>query len=218
MFLHQIFLTVNGSKMSDFPNYTENSKALRLLNPDYDYLLWDDSAVATLLERLPAERNFVAGLPHKFYVIDFVKYLVLREFGGLYVDMDENPLQPLPRPDDLPPTIIGTCQFVGNSLIADPKDYVVNNNLVRLPPALCRALVDYAQIETTRVRGMAIYKTWRGRALKQSVGVEMFKRFCKQNLLRTELDTWRYFSNQNSRAWECLVRDKHSHFKKPSEK
>ena len=215
MFLHQIFLSIDGSDLSSFPRYIENSEKLKYMNPLYDYKLWDDAAIYELLNTCSDnEREIVESFPHKFYLVDFAKYIILRNFGGLYIDMDEHPLQSLPPPELLPSNIIGTCCFKGDKIIKNPEKFTVCNNIIRLEPSLAASLVDYAETQMRRISKMQIYQIWRGRALKQSVGVEMFKRFCRHRGLKSELDTYIFFFNQNTRAWECLVSDKKLHFKR----
>ena len=214
MYLHQIFLSIEDSRFEDFPTYAENAALLRAMNPDVDYWLWTDDDVEALIElRYPHLLGFVARFPHRFYLVDFARYLILDTYGGIYVDLDERPLRSLPA--DLG-VVIGNCEYKGNRRLAG--EYPANNNIVKLLPASYPLLIAYAQQEFERVSRMDVYRVRKGRAFKQSVGVLMFARFCRQHGLRTSLPTHEYFHNQNGRAWECLVSSRGCHFKGAAER
>jgi hypothetical protein len=215
MYIHQIFLSIEGSSMSDYPSYVENAAATKALNPEYAYVLWtDDSADAFLRYEYPELIPFVQRFPHRFYLIDFLKYLLLARLGGIYVDLDEWPLRALPPPSELAPIVIGNCQFLGNVKIQDDERFPPNNNICRLPPDVCDALIDYAQKEFNRVSAIKAYATRPARALKHSVSVCMFARFCKARALTSSIPPHTYFFNQNSRAWECMVASRRNHFRR----
>ena len=186
------------------------------MNPDLDYWLWTDADVEALIEtRYPHLLGFVARFPHRFYLVDFARYLILDTYGGIYVDLDERPLRSLPA--DLG-VVIGNCEYRGSRRLADERAYPVNNNIVKLAASCYPLLIAYAQQEFERVSSMDVYRVRKGRAFKQSVGVLMFARFCRRHGLRTSLPTHDYFRNQNGRAWECLVTSRGCHFRGAAER
>lgn len=56
------------------------------------------------------------ALPSSFLRIDFFKYLILLARGGIYADMDTNPLQPIPNwiPENVSPKEIGLVVGIEN--------------------------------------------------------------------------------------------------------
>ena len=156
--------SIEDSRFEDFPTYAENAALLRAMNPDLDYWLWTDADVEPLIEtRYPHLLGFVARFPHRFYLVDFARYLILDTYGGIYVDLDERPLRSLPA--DLG-VVIGNCEYKGNRRLAG--EYPANNNIVKLLPASYPFLIAYAQQEFERVSRMAWMSTESARGAPSS--------------------------------------------------
>lgn len=74
------------------------SKTWRDLNPDWEYRLWNRTSAESLLEEhypdlLPAHKAYLCEEQR----VNAVSYLILHTFGGLYVDMDSECLEPIDR-------------------------------------------------------------------------------------------------------------------------
>ena len=62
---------------------------MTLLNPGFEYLIFDDNAVdAFVAERFPHYGNVFASFPYRIQKIDFFRYLAVWELGGFYFDLD----------------------------------------------------------------------------------------------------------------------------------
>lgn len=62
---------------------------LKLLNPDYEYLFFDDLEVEKFFDRhFPEYRRTVARFPHRIQRYDFFRYLAIYHHGGFYFDLD----------------------------------------------------------------------------------------------------------------------------------
>ena len=62
---------------------------VRLLNPDFDYLFFDDLQVEAFFEQeAPEYREFVARLRYPIQKYDFFRYLAVYRHGGFYFDLD----------------------------------------------------------------------------------------------------------------------------------
>lgn len=84
------------SKISLPYNYAHWSGSLRRLNPDFDYILWDDADNRKFInEYYPWFLPFYDAYPREIYRADAVRYFFLYQYGGLYVDMDTECLKPL---------------------------------------------------------------------------------------------------------------------------
>ena len=62
---------------------------LKLLNPDFEYLFFDDQQVEDFIDRhFPQYRVVVDSFPFRIQRYDFFRYLAVYHFGGFYFDLD----------------------------------------------------------------------------------------------------------------------------------
>jgi inositol phosphorylceramide mannosyltransferase catalytic subunit len=62
---------------------------LRLLNPDYECLFFDDQQVQAFLDReFPQYRRVFDSFPVPIQRYDFFRYLAVYRHGGFYFDLD----------------------------------------------------------------------------------------------------------------------------------
>jgi mannosyltransferase OCH1-like enzyme len=84
------------SKISMPDNYARWSESFRRMNPDFEYIIWDDFDNRHFIEKfyswfLPVYDAY----PREIYRADAVRYFFLYQFGGLYADMDTECLRPV---------------------------------------------------------------------------------------------------------------------------
>src|SRR4051812_30946343 len=62
---------------------------LQLLNPDFDYLFFDNRDVEIFIDNhFPEYRNVFDSFPAKIQKYDFFRYLAVYHYGGYYFDLD----------------------------------------------------------------------------------------------------------------------------------
>jgi hypothetical protein len=62
---------------------------LRLLNPGYEYLFFDDAGVENFIAReYPQYREIFRSFPFPIQRYDFFRYLAVYHYGGFYFDLD----------------------------------------------------------------------------------------------------------------------------------
>ncbi len=62
---------------------------IKLLNPDFEYLFFDDEGVEAFFNKEPAEhREILKLLRFPIQKYDFFRYLVIYRYGGFYFDLD----------------------------------------------------------------------------------------------------------------------------------
>jgi mannosyltransferase OCH1-like enzyme len=63
--------------------------SVKLANPDFEYLFFDDGQVEDFLHReFPEYHDVVAGFPFPIQKFDFFRYLAVYRLGGFYLDLD----------------------------------------------------------------------------------------------------------------------------------
>ena len=71
------------------PIWATCQKSWRAAYPEYTYMFWDDSDLDNLVaESFPEYEDVYALYPENIYRIDFCRYLILYQYGGIYADMD----------------------------------------------------------------------------------------------------------------------------------
>ena len=84
------------SKISMPGNYARWSESLKRINPDFEYVLWDDFDNRGFIEKYyPWFLSVYDAYPQEIYRADAVRYFFLYQFGGLYADMDTECLKPV---------------------------------------------------------------------------------------------------------------------------
>jgi mannosyltransferase OCH1-like enzyme len=62
---------------------------VRLLNPDFEYLFFDDNRIEDFInEHFPEYRGPFHSFRHPIQRYDFFRYLAIYHFGGFYLDLD----------------------------------------------------------------------------------------------------------------------------------
>ena len=95
--IHQIYIGRSADELA--PEMQANIQHLRELNPEWEYRLWDEEAIETFVKEVYGE-----GVYHYYKMIspnyraaqsDFVRYLLIYHFGGVYLDVKSTFYKPL---------------------------------------------------------------------------------------------------------------------------
>ncbi|XP_045161751.2 uncharacterized protein LOC123526579 isoform X2 [Mercenaria mercenaria] len=120
--IHQTFRSV----MLPY-NYARYAKKLYDMNPSWQYMFWtDDSARRLIKDRYPELLNDWDSFNKSISKGDFLRYVVLYEFGGAYIDLDVNPVRPLDRVTMKYSCIIPTEPFEHNVFIWNTQIFMNN--------------------------------------------------------------------------------------------
>src|SRR5690242_5314263 len=81
---------IQTDKSTDLPLLARaSSMNLRLLNPDFEYLFFDDAGVEEFIDtEFPQYRAVVDAFPVRVQRYDLFRYLAVHRFGGFYFDTD----------------------------------------------------------------------------------------------------------------------------------
>tara|TARA_Y100000593_G_C4319186_1_gene342775 strand:- start:2988 stop:3599 length:612 start_codon:yes stop_codon:yes gene_type:complete len=201
MIIHQIFLKVSDKTLEDYPIYIEGIKIWKELckKHNWEYKLWTEIPQDILDE----DDKFIlddSKNKEPFIKVDYLRYIILEKYGGMYVDLDITPNDKFTEimNDDI---IIGVWK---SRNIKDDFKILVNNSVIKLSKEYASLLRKYCIDEYKNKLNIEIYNTWKKRFLLQSVGSAMFRRFCKkQNICNTfnNDDFEIYFIDKQTTAW-----------------
>ena len=81
---------IQTDKSADLPLLAKAATTnLRLLNPDFEYLFFDDAAVEKFIDaEFPQYRSMFDSFSVRIQRYDFFRYLAVYRFGGFYFDTD----------------------------------------------------------------------------------------------------------------------------------
>jgi mannosyltransferase OCH1-like enzyme len=92
---HQIWFQ-GWDKLPD--KYSKNIESLRTLNPEWKHKTWDEEALRTECEKFsPEALSKFDEFTHMIHKIDFGRYVVLHNYGGISIDCDAECIRPLDK-------------------------------------------------------------------------------------------------------------------------
>jgi mannosyltransferase OCH1-like enzyme len=136
--VHQIWLQGWEERPAKF---NANIDALRTMNQDFVFMTWDENTLAREALRIsPACWDRFRSFPHLISKVDFGRYIVLYNYGGISVDLDMKSLKPIRETPELDnhDFIVSGSAFPINTL------GFINNAVFFVTPKhpLMRALID----------------------------------------------------------------------------
>jgi mannosyltransferase OCH1-like enzyme len=190
----QIFLG-EEEKLVDYPQFVINKNRWESYCNiiGFEYLFFDKYNIQKYLGEY---EKFYYGLEFTWQRIDFIRYLILNQEGGLYVDLDI-----YPNPD------MNICELLDQRYImnfwTEPKTNIreVNNAMMGVEPGDFDDLIKYCISETERCRNIHIYKCWKIRYMKHSTGVCMFKRWIKKKVWSFTPNLHDYVTDEMNSSW-----------------
>ena len=175
--VHNVFLDIGFKSFTERLDYQKNIQHNKAMNPDFKFMLWDDERVNEFIKTQPDHiKKIWSEFPATFYKIDFVRYLILKEYGGIYIDLDVVSKIPIENTE----TIIGFW-------INKQGKININNNVIKLNNNLYDELIKYA-IQQFYYRKKSMPSNWVKRRFLHSVGAKMFIRFIKQRFNKGEIE------------------------------
>ena len=120
--------------------YLTNRKLWLDTHSDWQYILWDQSAIEKLIQQQYSHLwNTYQSFTFMHQKIDFFKYIILYHQGGIYVDIDAKPIQKLDKLfDDLFPRstfLVSKCKYDWlESKVLTGYSTIINNGIIAAAP------------------------------------------------------------------------------------
>ncbi len=91
--IHQIWFQ-GADKIK--PNLVEYHNSWKTINPEYNVIVWDELKIDNLMQKQPDWiKSQYFSYSKMIQKIDYAKYVILYNYGGIYMDMDIKCVQPL---------------------------------------------------------------------------------------------------------------------------
>jgi len=173
MKVHQVF----GLFSTEMPElFKDCSKKMVIYceNNDYEYKLWNKKMCDDLIELYPQYLEMYKSVRYPIMQVDIIRYLILHHEGGLYADMDIEPIS-LIKDFDWAVSVYhnkGRVMFNMEVLQAEKGQKI------------CLDYLDYVKSQILEKNEIKVYETWKIRYVLQTSGPRSLTRFMKKNLIK----------------------------------
>jgi mannosyltransferase OCH1-like enzyme len=176
--IHQVFLTFseNPKTLEDYPVFVSQKEKTMKHCKEYgiDYKFWSEKDCNELVKtKYPHYDDFYHSMRYGVQRVDFIRYLILYEYGGLYIDLDICPI------NNLRDVFTKETYFVKwdnckknlpyNAVLGSAPKHRIFKDI------LAHCLESYKEKVT-----MECYETWVGRFVFQTTGHLMVERVLKK--------------------------------------
>ena len=185
--IHQVFIKFKqGKELNDIPIFTsqiEKTKSYCMDNK-ISYKLWLAKDCDELLQTYPQYIDLYTNFREEIQRVDFIRYLILYDQGGIYVDCD---ISPIANSEDIDELFTNDIFFVRwnndkralpyNAVLGSQAKHIVYDNLLN------HLIQSYEEKSK-----LPIYDKWVGRFVFQTTGHYMIQRVLKKYPMVKKLD------------------------------
>lgn len=211
--VHQIYgIFDDGIPLKDIPVFYENVQKTKAFckSKGYQYKMWNLKKCVDLVKKhYPQYLTLWNDFTLPIQRADFIRYLILHKYGGIYIDCDIHPLRSL---DDL---------FNKDAFFVtwhDDKKKLPYNAVMGSKPKqkIFLEICEESKGSFYEKRKQKIYESWKGRFVFQTTGHRMLERVLQKNNMKDKvLDILRvktksgkivsgknpYFEDDNASVW-----------------
>ncbi|XWV26812.1 glycosyltransferase [Tupanvirus soda lake] len=150
--LHQIWL--QGEKQIPY-KFIPNINKVKQFHLTWKYILWDDLAIIQLLRKNDIWIQTYYKLTYLHQKIDYAKYIILYEYGGVYVDVDVIMVKPfdtlLDNNKSVELVVSKTNLGWFESMIYCGRELCINNGIIMAQPKspILNSVIDYVNNHTS---------------------------------------------------------------------
>lgn len=181
LIIHQIYgVFRDGKPLSDFPLFVDSKKAWMKVAKDagYRYKLWNDDMCNKLINKYPEFKNMYESIEKKkkpaVMRADIMRFLILYDEGGMYVDMDVFPLKKKYEYDRL-----AFCEYYYT-----PRKPLTNTDMeVIYAPKGSEVMYDFLKFVETQIKEKekSLPKSWKVRYIFYTTGPRALMKFLKMH-------------------------------------
>lgn len=173
--IHQVYGTFeDGVDLNNIPIYAQQVCNTRQFckTEQIKHIMWDSKACRDLLDKYPQYIDLYNNFREPVMRADFIRYLILFDIGGIYVDCDIAPIQSIDHLFEKDEFFVkwndDKKELPYNAVLGSVKNSTLYAEIIE-------HLVTSYQEKST----MDIYKKWKGRFVFQTTGHYMLQRVLK---------------------------------------
>ena len=142
----------------------------------YKYKLWNETMIDNfIIDKYPQFKLIIDSVKYTIMKVDIVKWLILHDEGGLYLDLD------------IEPNIIKIKEYDFAIASASPNNYNVDVIQSIKGNTILLDFVNYIDKQIKEKDLVVIYKIWKFRYVLQTTGPKALNRFIKINKLKPNI-------------------------------
>lgn len=177
LIIHQIYgVFRDGKPLSDFPLFVDSKKAWTELakKAGYRYKLWNDAMCTKLINKYPEFKKMYNSVKEPVMRADIMRFLILYDEGGMYVDMDVFPLKKKYEYDRL-----AFCEYY----YTPNKPHTNTDMEVIYAPKGSEVMYDFLKFVETQIKekNKTIPKDWKVRYIFYTTGPRSLMKFLKMH-------------------------------------
>jgi mannosyltransferase OCH1-like enzyme len=180
MIVHQVYgLFCDNKPMNEL--FVASSKAWKEYcdKNNYIYKLWNEKECNELVETYTKIKEYYYDVKYPVMKCDIIRFLIIYQFGGLYVDLDVIPNKFMIKIDESKLTF---CKYMNKK---EPLDIEMVYS-----PKYNNDLYNYLLYIPTQIREkneIKIYDDWKIRYIFQTTGPASFRRYLKINNIKINI-------------------------------
>ena len=177
LIIHQIYgVFRDGKPLSDFPLFVDSKKAWTALakKAGYRYKLWNDAMCTKLINKYPEFKKMYNSVKEPVMRADIMRFLILYDEGGMYVDMDVFPLKKKYEYDRL-----AFCEYY----YTPNKPHTNTDMEVIYAPKGSKVMYDFLKFVETQIKekSKTLPKSWKVRYIFYTTGPRSLMKFLKKH-------------------------------------
>jgi len=201
--VHQIYWSFDGkTKLNDISEFRESVQKTEkyCIENDIKHILWDYEKCNKLIDKYPEQRDLWNDFDKPIQKVDFIRYLILYDQGGIYLDCDVFPIRSM---EQLFLEDIFLAQWA-----SDDKNTPYNAIMGSIPKhPFWEDIFVHCKESFYEKREMEIYKTWKARYIFHTTGHCMIKRVMNQKKHKNKIKLIKCVSVWNNCKNICDIPD-----------
>ena len=201
--IHQIYFNLHNKEIEEIPLFKKSSDKVQELHPDYKYILWTEEACDNLVkEKLPNYYDFYKSMRYDIQRIDYMRFVILYIYGGIYSDLDLIPIQRFDR-------LLNQKFFVNTlrDLIPNHNEYVQNDFMGSVSGfSLWKHLLHNCEKNYLKKASMEVYDVRKARFVLHTTGPRYFSRIIKKAMPNYKPDATIVFTKWKNELWKLKTR------------
>ena len=202
--IHQIYFNLHNKEIEDIPLFKTSSKRIKELHPDYEYILWTKQKCDDLVkQKLPQYYEFYTSMRFDIQRIDYMRFVLLHLFGGIYADLDLIPIQKFDR-------VLNRVFFVNTikGLVTNHNESVQNDFMGSVKGfSLWKHILRYCPKNYQQKACMDVYDVRKARFVLQTTGPRFFSRILKLAMPKYKPDSTIVFTKWRNDNWKNVDRE-----------
>lgn len=166
MIVHQIFGLLGDTEMPELFKKSQIKVKKWCKSNKYTYKLWNEKTCENMMKKYPQYKKMYDNVRYKIMKVDIVRFVILYDRGGIYLDLDIVPKLKSLKNYDL--AFAAREDFIEMEVIQSKKKEKV-----------LLEYLDYVKIQIEEKSKKKIYKLWKLRYVYQTTGPLSLTRFLK---------------------------------------